>query len=558
MVWGILWNLGDAQGLTRFREQYKKENWDGQRLPDGIPAIEFDVIIHYCYSDFAQADKLTKKLRGYGIRAVLNTTSETVLTTRNVMIDTVDAIRNIKHFIICLSENCARSNSCRAILQYAHKKQLILIPVIVQPKYSITHSWLDYIIGSLPIFYFDNTQTITDLIRKIKDHDSNVIVEYDNQSSILYDDNVADNNSYDLYNDCKNNEFDKIKRYINNMTVKQINKQQPNGSTPLHVSAFNGHYEIVKLLLVHGAQRSIRNAHNLTAYEEARTKKIGELLLRNNDNYYFITNINDVNALEWTIMYEETKAQQLLFRKQLLGDISSSLDHKSVINKFQKNFLQKLQLEPKPRESLNLYFTTAAEENNLRHVLTAYTSPTIFHKILNQDLATYVSHYFDTSINKTQDYTYSNSIIDLITLLICSDDLDSCYCQNGVTSYRGMLLTRDVLKQYYVGLQIMNVSFLSTSKNREIAQKFAGEGAMDSLRQTPDHILIHLPTICIYHTRNRRTALQIDYISEIPDEEEILILPFSAYEIISIKKCNEKTNDEILIEIELEECEETT
>ncbi|CAF1372783.1 unnamed protein product [Rotaria magnacalcarata] len=558
-VWGILWNLGDHQGLTRLRKKYNGEHCYGERVENCIPITNFDAMINYYDNDLEQVDTIVKKLRGCGVRPLLNELSgKRHGLTRNVMIDTMEAIGNIKHFIICLSENCARSNFCRAILTYAHKKRLIIIPVIVQYKYTIAHDWLYFILGSLSILDFEDKEMMIQLVRRIKHHDINAVVECNQQLPLSLDDSITDDSLHDLYNDCKNNEFDKIKSYISSMTIKQINKQQPNGSTALHVAAYYGYCEIVKLLFAHGAWRSIRNTFNLTAYEEARTEKIRQLFQRKHDNYYFIRDINDGNVLEWTIMYDEIQTQRTLFREQFLGNTNSSLDDKRVLDSFQKYYLQKTSLEPKLRSSLDLYFTMAAEENDLRYVLSAYTSATIFHKILNKDLATYALHYFDSTLNKTQDYTFSTCIIDLIALLIHSNGLESYYCQNTVTSYRGMLITRDELKKYNVGAQIMNVSFLSTSKNKAIAQIFAGEGAMDYLRQTPDHTPIHLSTLCIYHTKNHRTALQIAGVSEVPDEEEILILPFSAYEIVSVRKYDGNKNNGVIMEIELEECAETS
>ncbi|CAF1541853.1 unnamed protein product, partial [Didymodactylos carnosus] len=403
-IWGILWNLGDHQGLTRIRQKYKNEHWHSGSMENCISIVDYDVIINYYESDREQVEKLTKNLRGY--------------------------------------EN----------------------------KYTITHDWLYYIIGSLSTIYFDDKEIVSQLIHRITNHDNSLITEYKNQLPPSNDDNVTEDSLYGLYNDCKNNEIEKIKGYISEMTITQINKQQSNGSTPLHVSAYYGHYEIVKLLLSHGAWRSIRNKHNLTAYNEARTEEIRQLLLRNNDNYYFITDINNNNVLEWIIVYDKIKTQRTLFRQQFLGSTHVPLDYQRILETFQTCYLQKLPFEPKLRASLNLYFTMAAKDDDLRYVLSAYTSPTIFHKVLNRDLATYALHSFDSTLKKTQDYSFSNSIIDLIALLIQSNQLDSFYCQNNRTTYRGMLMTLDDLKKYNVGSQIMNVTFLSTSTNKQIAE----------------------------------------------------------------------------------------
>ncbi|CAF1506070.1 unnamed protein product [Didymodactylos carnosus] len=201
----------------------------------------------------------------------------------------------------------------------------------------------------------------------------------------------------------------------------------------------------------------------------------------------------------------------MLFQQQFLGGTSLPLDYERILSKFRKYYLQKIPLETKVKASLDLYFTMTTEENDSRYILTAYTSVTMFYKILNKHLAT----------------------------------------------YRGMLMTRDDLIKYNVGSQIMNVSFSSTSENKQVARTFAGENTMDALRQTPDRKAIHLSAVCAYHTKHSRTALQLESISEMADEEEILILPFSAFEIVGVNQYNGRKNNGIMVEIELEECDET-
>ncbi|CAF1627330.1 unnamed protein product, partial [Didymodactylos carnosus] len=103
---------------------------------------------------------------------------------------------------------------------------------------------------------------------------------------------------------------------------------------------------------------------------------------------------------------------------------SLPLDYERILSKFRKYYLQKIPLETKVKASLDLYFTMTTEENDSRYILTAYTSVTMFYKILNKHLATYMLHYFDSTLYKTQDYTFSSCIIDLISLIIHSKELE--------------------------------------------------------------------------------------------------------------------------------------
>jgi hypothetical protein len=114
--------------------------------------------------------------------------------------------------------------------------------------------------------------------------------------------------------------------------------------------------------------------------------------------------------------------------------------------------------------------------------------------------------------------------------------------------YRGMLITQDDHYKYIVGSRILNTAFLSTSKDRMVAEIFAG---IDKDDTSSEQDASHVKVLCTYTIRNRRTAYNIDHLSNIQSESEVLIFPFSAFQVTRVQKTSYGS-----IEIDLNECNE--
>ncbi|CAF0975665.1 unnamed protein product [Adineta steineri] len=549
---GILWNIGDHEGLAKFGSKRNKDNCLFDK--NTIEIDGFDAIFCYDSADFSECVILQSYLIGNGYRVSIKKPTCSSNSLERLLLEKETKANCV---ILCLSENFIRSNSCRTELQLAFKKQLNIIPVIIHEHYKITCKWLDDIVTTM-LDIIDLTKTsykeaIRLLISTIQ-KSSNTCQEkrlHNSLTSIVYF-------PCDLYADCKDNNVEKIKEYIQHVPISQINHVESNGSTSLHVAAYYGFNELVKLLLKNGASRSIRNKHNLTAYEEARTSTIREIFKRFNDEDRFLSNI-DINY-EWILVCEETFLHREHFRQQLLKtfardsteDLSTKFD--TVYDRIKEHYIILFEQENLPQRQqllIDWFFMNASIEKNPIWIVKAYTSTTDFYKILNRHLAMYVLEYFHPTLNKSIDYKLVNCLIDFVGIFIHSDGLDKL---NYVGQcYRGMLMTKDDISQYTIGSQVMNMTLLSTSKQKTIAEIYAGDGQSKLMRQTPDFKLIHFSTVCTYTVRNKHTALDIHQISEVTDEEEILILPFSTFRVTSMKRNDPKKNG-ILIELELEEC----
>ncbi|CAF4715570.1 unnamed protein product, partial [Rotaria sp. Silwood2] len=69
---------------------------------------------------------------------------------------------------------------------------------------------------------------------------------------------TSSNKCSDFYLACRNNKIDEVQALLETMDTNDIGRVEPNGMTALHAACFHGHLEIVKLLLMVGADRAIQ------------------------------------------------------------------------------------------------------------------------------------------------------------------------------------------------------------------------------------------------------------------------------------------------------------
>ncbi|CAF3081923.1 unnamed protein product [Rotaria sp. Silwood2] len=429
-------------------------------------------------------------------------------------------------------------------------------------------------------------------------------------SSSNNDDN--DSNIVDLlYHLCKENEIEKVQSilpYIDNINI--INKiQNSTGSTCLHVACYYGHQHMVQLLLEHGALHSIRNLrHNLTPYEEAFTNDIKQLFVQHRK--LFSNNDFDYDYIEWSVVGDDLLGKRREFRQaidlyktydnhhlvsKLLAEVIHYYLNEYLVNQNNDTGNQEDQITHEQIETIEAYFKEAIEKQDYltyfikaytltnffykvlnKHLalyilqyfdetkyfssnyrfIKAYTLTNCFYKVLNKHLALYILQYFDTTKDFSSNYRLVNCLVHIITLLIYHPNLPQ-YQYQGLC-YRGMRITQNDLDQYLSNQHILNRSFLSTSIDRGVAEMFAGEGQQSKMRYTPkDHYALQYSCLCQYLIKQNSTAINIQSLSTKLDEKEILILPFTVFKVIAIKRNYlDDPTASISIEIELEECED--
>ncbi|CAF4129538.1 unnamed protein product [Rotaria sp. Silwood2] len=383
-----------------------------------------------------------------------------------------------------------------------------------------------------------------------------------------------DSNIVDLlYHLCKENELEKVRNilpYIDNIDI--INKiQNSTGSTCLHVACYYGHQHMVQLLLEYGAQHSIRNLrHNLTPYEEACADDIKQLFVEHRK--LFSNNDFDYDYIEWSVVGDDLLGKRREFRQaidlyktydnhhlisKLLAEVIHYYLNEYLINEINDTGNPEDQITRQQIETIEAYFKEAIEKQDyLTYFIKAYTLTNCFYKVLNKHLALYILQYFDTTKDFSSNYRLVNCLVHIITLLIYHPNLPQ-YQYQGLC-YRGMRITQNDLDQYLSNQHILNRSFLSTSIDRGVAEMFAGEGQQSKMRYTPkDHYALQYSCLCQYLIKQNSTAINIQSLSTKLDEKEILILPFTVFKVIAIKRNYlDDPTASISIEIELEECED--
>jgi hypothetical protein len=310
------------------------------------------------------------------------------------------------------------------------------------------------------------------------------------------------------------------------MSLEEINQMEVNGSTAIHVAACQGHEKIVELLLQKGACHSKINKYNCPPLDQAKTDKIRQIIRRHMNKTRFVS-----DSTEW-IRSTSADFQAHKYMKKL-EKYGKNPDFYQLIDYIKQNYIERELKDIDNIDIIKQYFEMAINEKDPVYLLKAYTAETGFYSMLNIHLAQLQLENLTDKENISRAYYVG---------IIAQHPKFETFSYTGI-AFHGMIITTDDLKQYVIGTRILTQTFLSSSKQLNIALTFLWNN-----RHTDDR----LSTICIYEIRNQRTALDIEHISLFQDEEEVLILPYSAFKIIDIK-----INKDIspAVEIQLKECE---
>ncbi|CAF0839069.1 unnamed protein product [Adineta ricciae] len=355
----------------------------------------------------------------------------------------------------------------------------------------------------------------------------NVILKTNKHLSIQFIDTSDSSNTSPFYNACRENDISTVEEYLKSMSLEDVDRLEPNGSTALHVAAYEGHEKIVELLLKKGAACSIKNKYDATPLDQTKSNKIKQLIRRRMNHTRFVS-----DSVEWILKADNADYQAHEYLKPL-ESYGKHPRFYEYITYIKQNFLEKDLRDIDDIDMIKEYFDKAINEKNPIYLLIAYTAETNFYSILNIHLAKMRVENLTAEENLKLAY--------YIGIIARHPNFDTL-SYTGVT-YRGMMVTADDIKQYTKGARILTKTFSSSSVEPNVALRFMTNDSTTSNRSS---------TLCIYEIRNPRTALDIRNISMFPDEEEVLILPYSAFKIKEIKT---NYNRSPRYEINLQECD---
>ena len=356
-----------------------------------------------------------------------------------------------------------------------------------------------------------------------------------------------------LYLVCKSNDLERVKSCLKKMKREDIDCQySSNNETALHVATRNQNKEIILLLLAHGAQRSLKNIDGQQAYQLAQTNEIRELFKRSKSPRFFCLNdpsqttselpqkiqckscslVNDRIFYEWELVDQNASKKALRFRQEFKQSVSmNGKILKEKLYSIKKGYLS-LRLPDVPNADhhrIQDYFQRASVYQKPDYIITAYTICQHFSHLLNTDMARNVIHDLKNGCSKfccdclysTEDGTKS-----ITNILLHHPRFQELNFQGQV--YRGLVVPKNALCHYEVGSCIITTTFLSTSRNPAVARIFCDNGKLQSTTES---------FFCVYEiVNNDRTALDISEMSEYEHEEEVLILPYSAFLITKIEE----------------------
>ncbi|CAF4391408.1 unnamed protein product [Rotaria socialis] len=362
-----------------------------------------------------------------------------------------------------------------------------------------------------------------------------------------------------LYLACQNNDLAGVESCLKKMKLEEINYQHPpNNETALHVATRKQHKEMIEILLQYGVQPSLRNIEGQCAYELAETEKIKDLFKRpESSRFAFLHScynitplsqdklsckscllVNNNTMYEWELVDRNATQKAVIFRRELKA-------YSSMGAKFWKKKLYSLNkgyftahsqdISPVDGAVIQNCFKQALLEQNPNYLVIAYTSCQKFSNSLNIDMARNVMHALNNGCSQfscqclysTQDGTKSIS-----SIFLHHPNFQKLDFKGEV--YRGIVMPKHKFSHCKVGSSIITTTFLSTSKDRLVAQGFGDKCVLNSAMHS---------FFCTYMIINdSRTAIDISKLSTHPEEDEVLILPYSPFLITKIEEKEEITN----------------
>jgi len=266
---------------------------------------------------------------------------------------------------------------------------------------------------------------------------------------------MAQQKTSEFYWACRNGDMDTVKKILPSLKANEVNRIESNGSTALHAASYYGHANVVRLLLEHDADTTIRNKYEKTAKEEASTDEIRTLFEQADDD-------NDVPQSESFQVYRNAdglnkSALATRILKARLGTYQAhkySISAASNIEHLEKKY-RKMCEEDGDTEALESgmkLIKAFRETGNFDHMLRLYSMPTYFYQIVQHDETFHIEmykHLLRYDKHKAKGYVYCGDWLLPSDLTLFQWAIDNPNSLIETQRTRSASLVRDVALKFF-------------------------------------------------------------------------------------------------------------
>ncbi|CAF1504791.1 unnamed protein product [Adineta ricciae] len=344
--------------------------------------------------------------------------------------------------------------------------------------------------------------------------------------------------------------------FTENWVISEINTAlDDQGNTALHIAAWRGHEDIVIILLLYHASRTVTNNEGKTPEEMTSNDRIQETFKApirpapaTEAENRFVGNPNELEPIEWLDSYNN--AYRIAYENhEHMKRWITRVPLNKLLKELKSGYIENMEFSTDDNRKEAIRLIDEAIQKNLISLIKLYTGTTLFCTRLNTDLAKLGSdfRFVSTQLDSPDNEPPKNLGQYIFASLLVNHQVFRDFRKTAKT-YRGMNVCEQDVKEYAENKIVITRSFLSTSKKRSVAEVYSGF----------PHSTEGQALMCIYNVSNPRSSLHIQRYSRFPIEAEVLIVPFVAFKITSVKekKVKEAGKDRTLTTIELVECEQ--
>ena len=318
----------------------------------------------------------------------------------------------------------------------------------------------------------------------------------------------------EFYFACRNDDIDFVQRSLTESSLEELDRVEPNGSTALHAACYFKHMGIVRLLLDRGFTRCVTNRYRNRPYDECKGEEMQRLFLRPTHSDRFGGSVSSEHDKQLWLVLDGTEQYTMPSRPLDRYD-GNRLEYGTFHG---EKILQSLNKSMANVDVIQRLFRRAVEEKDCTRLIQAYTTDTEFHNRVNDYLLT----------RDKQDATKKdapvNEMSEFVDTIFFNHEMHQKYAFVG-KCYRTIQLKADSdLELYRIGTKFVNRTFISATKDRHFAEKYAR-----ARRKDGEYVAIISLDI-----EQSGTALDIEKISEFPDEKEILIMNNHIFKVVRV------------------------